>query len=569
MAAPIISIQDVSFAYPGDGTSVLNNLAVQFDRGDFCAIIGSNGCGKTSFCKLLTGLIPHYYQGDFSGSVMVAGLDAPASSVAELARKVGFVYQDFENQLIRPRVIDDVGFSALNYGYADYRERADRALSMLSIEHLRDKIIWELSGGEQHLVAMAGAVCLDPEILLIDEPISQLDPVNAKTVYDNLRKLNREYGKTIILVEHFTEFIGEYCNSVALFSEGSCLWKLPSEEALQRVDELSLNDIAPPQVTVAAFGTAGGEAGILPVRMSDAVEFFRRYSLQTRKEPRVPDESDGEVLVKLDSLSHTFFTIKDTSEPVLESLSLEFRRSERIALVGANGSGKSTLLKMIAGLIRPRGGEIIIDGAAQKGRSADELSEFISLVYQAPEQMFIEDSVARDIAYYPRSRKRENLDSFVTQLLEQFNLKDLADRDARLLSGGQMRRASLAVGAGMGPRILLLDEPTSSLDVQNRRQIVKMLKSLADQIVLTIIATHDMELVADWADRVLVLKGGACLADLKPRELFSDPQLMEQARIRPPQIVELSNRLGWTPAFMTPEELVGAATSVTLLEETR
>lgn len=554
----IVSVRDVSFTYPGGEASVLNNLSIEFEAGEFCAVVGGNGSGKTSFCKLLTGLIPHYYHGDFAGEVVVDGSNSLEVSVGELAHRVGFVYQDFENQLLRPRVIDDVGFAAMNYGHQDYRERAERALDALSLGPLRDKIIWELSGGEQHLVALAGALSLDPPIILIDEPVSQLDPVHARTVYEHLRVLNREFGKTVVVVEHFTDFIGEYCDTVALLDAGACLWKSDATTALSRVEELERYDIAPPQVTTIVHALGGIDR--LPTKIDEAVDFFSALGRPPAKlsaNGRThADKSDR--IVHLDQVSHFYFSIGRARHTVIKDLTLSFHTGERVALVGANGSGKSTILKMLAGLIRPRGGTVTVAGLDTAKSGPEKISQRASFVYQSPEQMFIEDSIRRDIAYFPTNRDHEGVDRIVDELLDQFNLVEIADRDGRLLSGGQMRRASLAIGSGMKPQLLLLDEPTSSLDVQNRRQIVTMLDRLADRILLTIIATHDMELVAEWADRVVVMSGGECLTDCSPRELFSSSELMAAARVRAPQVVELSNRLGYSPAFVRPAEMIAA-----------
>ncbi len=204
----LIEIQNVSFQYPGlDDTKVLNNASLIVEEGEFLAIIGGNGSGKSTLCKTINGLIPHFYVGDFEGQVLVDGLITSEHDVATLSKSVGYVYQDFENQLLRPTVIDDVSFVPLNYGMQDFKELGRWALEVTGLAHLENEFVWQLSGGQKHLLALAGAIAMKPKVLIVDEPIAQLDPKHANQIYDVLKKLNEEYGTTIITIEHHTDLL--------------------------------------------------------------------------------------------------------------------------------------------------------------------------------------------------------------------------------------------------------------------------------------------------------------------------------------------------------------------------
>lgn len=574
----IISVKDVSYTYPGGETPVLNHLDLEIEPGEFCAIVGGNGSGKTTLCKLLTGLIPHYHAGRCSGSVTVDGLGTANASVADIAHRIGYVAQDFENQLLRPRVLDDAAFAPLNFGYADHRERARKALSLLGLSAHENRVIWELSGGEKHLAALAGALALDPSIILVDEPVSQLDPVNAEIVYERLAELNRA-GKTVIVVEHFAEFIGRYCSSVAFLEKGTLKAKLPVREALSRVEELEAAELAPPVSTLVAHRLGEKE---LPITASEAAALFAprlgkqdpaypaEQSSQTFK-PRhaagttADDGSEsaaasgnpgfGKVLLDIRALNHQYLGLDGRRRQVLRDVSFNIREGERVALVGSNGSGKSTLLKIMAGLIRPRDGKVFTNGMNARTASPEELAEAVSLVYQHPQEMFIEDEVEKDVRYFLDQRDRADADSRTKDLLDQFNLAGFARRDGRLLSGGQMRRASLAIGAGMDPRILLLDEPTSSLDTANRLQVSRMLSALDGPDFCAVVATHDMELAARWASRIIALREGKIVADCTTEEFFASPELCKTARVREPECVELSRLLGLNPRILCADKL--------------
>ena len=248
----MIRVSNLTFTYPGAEKPVLKDVNFEVEKGDFLAIVGNNGCGKSTLCKILNGLIPHFTTGEFEGEVMVGGVNTIESDIGELAQMVGYVYQDFENQIVRPTVLDDASYACMNYAMPDYEERGKKALEQCGLSGKEQAYIWQLSGGQTHLLALAGAVSLQPDVLILDEPIAQLDPQHADSIYQILKKLNEEYGKTIIVIEHHTEYIADFCKHVLLLKNGRVEWKLPTNKALGRVDELQECNIFPPQVTLAA-----------------------------------------------------------------------------------------------------------------------------------------------------------------------------------------------------------------------------------------------------------------------------------------------------------------------------
>ena len=198
--APLITMADVTFTYPGQEHPQLKQINLSIKQGTFVAIMGGNGSGKSTLCKCLNGLIPHYYVGDYEGETRINGLSTVEASVSELSKHVGYVYQDFENQLVSPRVLDDASFAPLHFGLRDFKARGERALEQMAIGHLKDRYIWQLSGGQKHLLALSGILSLDPDIIIVDEPVSQLDPFHAEVIYEQLQALHQQ-GKTIIVIE--------------------------------------------------------------------------------------------------------------------------------------------------------------------------------------------------------------------------------------------------------------------------------------------------------------------------------------------------------------------------------
>ena len=197
----IIEIEDLTYTYPGAETPILDHVNLQVEKGDFLAIVGNNGCGKSTLCKTLNGLIPHFITGEFSGRVLVDGVNTLEADVGALAKKAGYVYQDFENQIVRPTVLDDASYACLNYAMGDYEKRGKEALGLCGLEGREQDYVWSLSGGQTHLLALAGAVSLGPEVLILDEPIAQLDPGHADRIYGVLKELNEKHGKTILVLK--------------------------------------------------------------------------------------------------------------------------------------------------------------------------------------------------------------------------------------------------------------------------------------------------------------------------------------------------------------------------------
>jgi energy-coupling factor transport system ATP-binding protein len=570
-----IVVDDLTFRYPGSDEEVLSGANLRIESGEFTAVVGGNGSGKTTLCKTFNGLIPNFFDGQFDGAVRVAGTDTREASVGELSRHVGYVFQDFENQLVQETVRDDVEFAPLNYGLDDYEQRATRALETVGLAHLEDRFIWELSGGQQHLVALAGVLAMDPEFILVDEPAAQLDPQNAREAYERLRWLHDERNKTIIVIEHHSEFIADYCDEMVLVSDGGVAWKEPAHVGLNRLDDLHDHSIHPPQVTQIADDLPADLAtlpdGRYPVTvdeaataLSDVTALGDGTTTQSDTWDRTGHEtSKDDPIVTLRDVGHGYPTLREGYNQVLDGLDLNLYAGDRVALVGANGSGKSTLLRLLTGLESPDEGTVTTLGRDTAETLPEELADDTVYIHQNPEEMFVEDTVRKDVGYYLKNRGADDVEERVEEILAYLDLTELADRDGRLMSLGQQRRASLGIGLATDPTIVLLDEPTGSLDLQSRREVTGMLRKAESRVETVVIASHDLQLVAGWADRVIVLDDGDVLADAPPTAVFDDTELLDAADLRQPQVVELSDQLGADAPVLTTDAMVDAITAPT------
>ena len=530
---------------------------MDIEQGDFIAIIGNNGSGKSTFCKCINGLIPHFIVGDFEGEVFVNGKSTLDLDVGSLAKEVAYVYQDFENQIVRPTVLDDASYALLNYGNEDYKELGRKALIACGLEGREKDYIWQLSGGQTHLLALAGAIALGPDILILDEPVAQLDPQNADKIYDILEKLRNKYNKTIISIEHHTEYIGKYCNKVVLLNKGNIAWMLPTKEALSKVDELSKSDIFPPQITQAAFKLKesyhGGDSQ-LPISLNEGINYFSDLRLKDYKKENI--SNNNEEIIRFEDIALAYDSIKGDPKIIFESLNLSIKRGDKIALIGSNGAGKSTLMKLLVGLVKTRVGKISFNNKNINEIDEEEIARYISLVYQNPEEMFIQDSIYEDIAFAMKEREIADYEEKTSDLINRFRLSDLKDRDGRLLSGGQMRRASVAIGIALKPQVLLLDEPTANLDMATRTEIIKVLEDIKAETETVIIATHDMKLVSQWADRVIVLHDGQVIADESKDKIFDNDYVKNTISIRAPEIFDLAQGINPNTYVYTVEDFL-------------
>lgn len=556
-----VEIDSLTYTYPGAPQPTLRDISIQIPKGDFLAVVGNNGCGKSTLCKVLNGLIPHFITGAMEGTVTVAGLNTLAQDVGTLAQKVGYVYQDFENQIVRPTVLDDASYACLNYAFSDYLERGRTALKQCGLEGREDSYIWQLSGGQTHLLALAGTVSLQPDILILDEPIAQLDPMHADRIYEVLRELNQQQGKTIIVIEHHTEYIADFCKHVMLMQDGQVRWMLPTADALQRVEELEACNIFPPQVTQAAYRLKQRGTLSSDVPLPTTVEAGKSAFCGLHYIPQAaafPQKKAAETAVSFHNVSLSYRSVKGAPHTVFHALNLDIHQGEHVALIGSNGAGKSTLMKLMVGLLKPNAGTVSLFNEDIGEKKAEDLSRQVSLVYQNPEEMFIKDSIRSDIAYAMEVRGIPDWKQRTDELLARFRLTELQNRDGRLMSGGQMRRASLAIGIALNPAVLLLDEPTANLDIATRREILSVLEDMKDVIQTAIIATHDMQLVCQWADRIVVLNGGNVVADGTRDEIFARSDIVKQAGIRPPEIFSMGKALDSRALCYTIDEFLSS-----------
>jgi energy-coupling factor transporter ATP-binding protein EcfA2 len=509
---PVATFSDLTYRYPDRETPALRELDWTVAPGEFVAVTGPSGSGKSTLLRCLNGLTPHFSGGTFDGVVIVAGHDTRHYSPRVLARLTGFVFQDPEAQFVAGRVDDELAFGMEQLGVpaVTMRKRVEEVLDLLGIAALRDREIATLSGGERQRVAVAAALALQPSILALDEPTSQLDPWGAEEVLAALNRLNEDLGLTIVLAEHRLERVVTHADRLTVLTAGGTVsLDGPARETVRRADVDSLPALL-------ALGRRL-DWDPLPLSIKDGRAARRRdAALGHVPAPAAPDPAPpgGAPVVALQRVSAGW-----DRHHVLREVDLEVRPGELLALMGRNGSGKTTLLRLVAGLHRPSSGKVLIAGQDTTRFHPADIAQTVGYLPQNPSALFFAETLRAELAFTLKHHRQSGLDLEAT--LATLGLEHAIERHPRDLSGGERERAALAAVLVGGPRVLLLDEPTRGMDAVRKRALIATLHRLRDDGVAILLATHDVELVAEVASRVALLGDGRIVADGGPRAVLS------------------------------------------------
>jgi energy-coupling factor transport system ATP-binding protein len=561
---PLITIDNLRYAYPpaqlgAEPEWVLTGIDLEIAAGEFLAVMGPTGVGKTTLCLALNGILPLSTGGIIGGDVIVDGLNTKRQSVAELARRVGLVFQEPETQLFNMTVEMEVAFGLENLGLnrTEMNERIEWALSLVKMQHLRQRSPFQLSGGQKQRVAIAAMLAMQPKILVLDEPTANLDPVGKREVFTAVQTLRHQLDMTIIMVSHESEQIAEFADRVIVLDEGKIAMSGSPTAVFAQITTLQQIGLAAPQVSELAYHLNqqhGTNYHFVTLKDAEHLPLATRHS-PIAQLPNYPIASPPDPAIEIHDLHFSY----DPVTPVLNCISLTIGAGEMVALIGQNGSGKTTLAKQINGLLRPSQGTIHLFQQNIVGKPVGELARKVGYVFQNPDHQIFSPSVREEIAVGPRNLgwDEEEVQHCVEQTLQQFDLLPFAERQPTLLSFGLRRKVSVAAVVAMQTAVLILDEPTTGLDWRSTQELMVILQALRENGRTILIITHDMRLVADHIPRCLVMQNGRLLADGPTRDIFQQTDLLQQAQIEPPQITQLGQRLGFAETVLTVAEFCG------------
>jgi energy-coupling factor transporter ATP-binding protein EcfA2 len=572
-----IIVQDLRYAYPpltpgADPVAVLRGINFQVARGEFVALLGRVGAGKTTLCMALNGLVPHATGGVFRGEVAVVGLNTKEHSVADMARFVGLVFQDPESQLVQMRVEDEVAFGPENLGVlpAEIERRMTWALQAVGLSSYRDRSPLLLSGGEMQRVAIASMLAMHPQVLVLDEPTASLDPAGKAAVFKVLAELRREHNITIFMATQELERIARFADRVLVLHEGQIALDGSPAEVFQNASRLQDLGIGVPQLVELSHtlkqrtGYNYSFAG-----MAEAHKQLRRHARKVRmRKSRVPaapppprsvNPLAGRSQIVVEDLSYTY----GNGTTALSNVNLRLAPGDFVTLLGPNGSGKTTLARHFDGLLKPTGGRVLVERQDTRTTRVAALARLVGYVFQNPDHQIFAPTVREEIAFGPRMLELPPaiVEQRVAEVMNRFGLTPYAALPPAVLGFGQRRQIALAAVIATQPKVLILDEPTGGLDWSSRQELMEAVVTFNKLGRTVVLITHDMRLVAEYANRAVVLLGGQIVFDGTPRALFARPEILRRTGLTLPPVTRLAERLsaeGMVPGVLTTAEFAAA-----------
>lgn len=590
---PLLELKDVSFKYVNrnkddsldsseaqDSTFALKDVSLSVESGEFVGIIGPSGSGKTTLASLFSGAIPHHYSGELLGSVKIAGQDTNNLALTNIACLVGSVIQDIDAQMVAANVEDEILFGLENFGVAhsEIPSRIDEALQIVGISDLRNRDLDTLSGGQKQKVAIAAILALKPKVMVLDEPTCALDPVSSKMIFSILKDLNKNFGITVVVIEQKVALLSEYCKRLVVLSNGILSLDLPVSQALKNMDLLYSIGINYPRTTHLVNDLQRENIcskSDLPVSVEDTVntivntinseksltshvdshsefdncecdsnksalacDFSHESQVSTQSYAQNKSKNDSPCL----SLKNVSF-LYQSGVSALKNVSFEAYAGELVTLVGRNGAGKTTITKIINGLLKPTEGNVTIDGVDTKSLRISQIAKYVSTLFQNPDRQLCKETVLEEVTLscILIGQNEDEAKAHAMEIIDELELD--SEASPFMLSRGQRQMVALAATVVTNPKILLLDEPTCGLDYKECMRIMQVVERLRKNGCCVIMVCHDMEVVLDYATRLITINDGKLIIDGSAYDVFEKPEVCSAAALYPPLLCSVSQGL--------------------------
>lgn len=583
----LIEVKDLKYRYPGTTQLALDGVSFTVEKGEFIGIAGENGAGKSSLSQALLGLIPQFYKGAYGGSVTVCGMDARSTPVSELCRHVGLVFQNPFNQLsgAKDTVYDEVGYGLQNLGFPpeEIRTRVESVLRCFGIWEYRDRNPFDLSGGQLQRVAICSVLAMKPDVLILDEPTSQLDPEGSEEVFHTVDELTK-MGITIIMIEQKIEKLAGYCDRVLLMHQGRVVDYDTPRKIFSREDLYDLG-VNPPAYTCFARANAlVFEDGTLPVTHAETLErvkasgadratliaSLRTMTAGVQMESATPQpvaaqparagvdaaaaaasaSTSSDHASEAAGTADATFQVKDLrfsyvkGREVLHGLNLALDHRPT-AIIGQNGAGKTTLVRVLKGLLKPDSGEIRYQGENLETKTVAELASRVGYVFQNPDDQIFKYKVLEEVMFGPLNigMSPQEAEASAHEALRMVGLDEKAGENPYDLELSDRKMVAIASVLAMNTDVIILDEPTIAQSWNGREKIREIIQAKAAEGKLVIAILHDMDFVASSFARVIAMAHGEILADDTPAEIFRNHPVLEKAALAAPPLYELLEEL--------------------------
>lgn len=513
----ILSIKDLTFSYPNKENFALQNVNLSINSGDFVVVCGQSGSGKTTLLRMLKKEIaPH---GEKQGAVYYKGEDVEKLDDKISAQKIGFVFQKPDQQIVTDKVWHELAFGLESLGYdSDYiRLRVGEMANYFGITSLFRKKTTELSGGQKQLMNLASVMAMSPDVIILDEPTSQLDPITANDFITTLKKINDELGLTVIIIEHRLQEVFPIADKVAVMEDGKVICYDTPRNVCEKLSNHPMSQGFPSAVRIWQKSDSKGEC---PLTVKEGRNFIN-LNFSERKLPlrnTIPNTED------IITLKDVFFRYEKGGNDILSGTNLSIKKGEHFCILGGNGSGKTTTLKILAGLLKPYRGKVIIDNNKMTKKTTADFNRLgVAMLPQNPESVFLKSRVIDDYTELCKIKgiEKSAYEDKINSVAEKLGIKDLLENHPYDLSGGEIQKCALGKVLISEPKILLLDEPTKGVDAYSKLSLSKILQEIKSDGVTIITVTHDVEFASIVADRCGLFFDGEVLSSLVPQEFFS------------------------------------------------
>jgi energy-coupling factor transporter ATP-binding protein EcfA2 len=562
VADPAIVVEEYSYWFKLSGGRrllALEDVSFSVDVGDFVLILGASGSGKSTLALNLVGICPDYYGGYNEGRILVNHSRQGLVNRRNLDRgqrfiTVNMLFQNPEDQIVALTVEEEIAFALENYlvPASELPARIDRALDLVGLAGFKDRSTLKLSGGEKQRVALAAMLAMEPNVLILDEPTSNLDPVGTREVLNSVQRVRESIDITMLIVEHQVDEVYHQVDKLLCVDAKKVHGPYSPREfitqrGLEVRDEMGLWIPQASEVGL-ELRRRGNDLDTVPLTGRELISLVRSSPGErnsqvngSRWSKEAPQKTTTSAVIEARDVSFSYPSRSD----VLKSVSLDVHSKELLAIVGQNGSGKSTLAALMNGILKPTSGEVLVDGKRTTDYKFADLARRVAYIFQVPEKQFIRSTVNDEMAHslQPLGIPKEEIETRVDEVLRGVRLDDRKDISPYLLSHGQKRRLSVACMVISEPEVVILDEPTFGQDWSQAVRLMEFLRSLADGGAAVTFITHDMRLVAQYADRCVALSEGAKIFDGSPMDMFSSPGVMSRANLRPPPVFDFSREL--------------------------
>ncbi len=548
-----VEFVNVTYTYPEQDKPALKDITLVVEKGEYVVLMGPNGAGKTTLCLHMNGVIPNVLGGRIKGKTGIMGLNTRKHHVYEMGLHVGMVLQDPEAQLFTSDVRSEVAFAAENLGIPrdEMNKRIEWILDVVRLRSFVNRPPTQLSGGQKQRLAIASALVMQPSVIVLDEPTSQLDPIGSQEVFSVLRDLNKDLGITVLISTHKSDYAARYADRVVVLNEGEIVAEGPPKNVFSQVELLDRINVQVPAVSRVEWELRSeNKITEVSVHLDEASAKLDKFldgkninwELPARQGEAPKALAPGEGYVELDDVT---FHYPGTKIDVLKNVSIRIGKGEFVGIVGQNGAGKTTLVKNIIGLLKPTSGKVLIAGEDTADEIVEEMAQKIGLVLQNPDAQLFAMSVEEEVAFGAENMgfSQEEIAKQVKQAIAATGLEEFKDVYPFNLSFGDRRKLSVAAVVAMNPDILIFDEPTTGQDFKGRRELADIARNLNELGRTAIMITHDMDLIAEYTRRLIVMGEGKVLLDGPTEEVFQQVDLLAETFIMPPQITQLAQSL--------------------------